>query len=429
MTNRKINIDKEILIELYINKNMTVLEVANELGYSTATINRQLKLYNIKKDEKSRRAAISKTKQNKTEEEKKIYSEHISKARKGKGLGIVPWNKGTKGLQVAWNKGLHTTGKPRTAESLEKARQTCLERYGVNWACQRQEARLKGQNSTTNLAFEEKLKALNIEYSREFPINSYSYDFKAGKYLIELDPYATHNSTWGIRGNKEKPYTYHKDKSTLAADNGYFCIHIFDWDDQDKILNKFIPKIKINADDCILKEIDRLESKEFLNKYHPQNYTNDLIRYGLFYNDELVEVMTFGRPRYNKKYQWEILRVCAKAGYHILAGSKKLLDYFIVENSPETILVYCDLAKLSGKLYENLGFTKLKKTNPARHWYNPKVKKHITDAFLWSKGFDRLFGTNYGKTASNTELMLEHGFVEIYDCGQATYVWKNKELV
>ena len=30
-------------------------------------------------------------------------------------------------------------------------------------------------------------------------------------------------------------------------------------------------------------------------------------------------------------------------------------------------------------------------------------------------------------TADNTTLMLEAGFVEVYDCGQATYVWKNQE--
>ena len=134
--------------------------------------------------------------------------------------------------------------------------------------------------------------------------------------------------------------------------------------------------------------------------------------------------MTFDRPRYNKHYQWEILRVCAKAGYHIINGSKKLFKYFIKENNPETVLVYCDLAKLSGEFYEKLGFTRIKKVNPARHWYNPKAKKHITDSFLWNKGFDRIFGTDYGKQASNTELMLQHGFVEIYDCGQATYIWK-----
>lgn len=143
---------------------------------------------------------------------------------------------------------------------------------------------------------------------------------------------------------------------------------------------------------CELREIDRQTAQKFLIDYHPQNYTNDTIRLGLFYNNVLVEVMTFGKPRYNKKFDWEILRVCAKPG----------------------------------KVYENLGFKLLKTASPTRHWYNPKVKQHFTDAFLWKKGFDRLFGTDYGKQTSNTKLMLEHGFVEIYDCGQATYVWKKE---
>lgn len=180
---------------------------------------------------------------------------------------------------------------------------------------------------------------------------------------------------------------------------------------------------EIDACLCELRIVDREDAKIFLNSYHPQNYTNDILRLGLYYKEDLVEVMTFGKPRFNKKYEWEIMRVCAKPKYHIIGGSKKLLDYFIKNNNPNSLIVYCDLSKLSGKFYENLGFRLLRSATPARHWYNPKIKKHITDSFLWKKGFDRLFGTNYGKTASNTELMLKHGFVEVYDCGQATYVW------
>ena len=296
----------------------------------------------------------------------------------------------------------------------------------MDWAGQRQEARLKGQNSEANLAFEELLKQNNITYTREYPIKAYSYDFKVNNYLIELNPYATHNSTWGIRNNPPKKPYYHKTKSKLALDNNFFCIHIFDWDDKTKIINKFLQMQELEASTCILKELTREEAKLFLNSYHPQNYTNDIKRYGLFYNNELIEVMTFSKPRFNKKYEWELVRVCAKPGYHILGGSRLLLEHFKKENNPQSLVVYCDLAKLSGKLYENLGFKLLRSASPARHWYNPKEKRHITDAFLWRKGFDRLFGTDYGKQASNTKLMLEHGFVEIYDCGQATYVWKKE---
>lgn len=106
MIKKKINLDKEELINLYLVENKTVTEIAKIYNVGTATVNRFLKLYEIKKPKDLRLQAISNTKQSKTEEEKQLYSQHISEARKGKGLGIEPWNKGKKGLQVAWNKRL-----------------------------------------------------------------------------------------------------------------------------------------------------------------------------------------------------------------------------------------------------------------------------------------------------------------------------------
>lgn len=63
--------------------------------------------HNITKEKRQEiNKKISLTKQNKTKEEKEIYSKHVSDSRKEKGLGKTPWNKGKSGLQVAWNKGL-----------------------------------------------------------------------------------------------------------------------------------------------------------------------------------------------------------------------------------------------------------------------------------------------------------------------------------
>lgn len=415
---------EEELTELYITKNLTVKEIAEKHNICTATVNRLLKKYSIKKSEEQRRAAISKTKQNKTEEEKLLYSKHISEARKGKGIGVAPWNKGTRGLQIAWNKGISTPGRPRTKESLEKAKQTCLERYGVEWACQRQEARLKGQNSTTNLKFENLLIANNIEYEREFPISSFSYDFKINNILIELNPYATHNSTWGIRDNPPKSSNYHQQKSKLAADNGYFCIHIFDWDDQNKIIQMLKNKQRIYARECVIREISITEAADYLNKNHLQGYAKDKIRLGLFYKDQLVSLMTFGTPRYNKKYEYELIRYCTTA--KVIGGAEKLFSHFINQLSVTSIISYCDLSKFTGNVYEKLGFTLVRNSRPSKHWYNAKTKQHITDNLLRQRGFDQLFKTNYGKGTSNEKLMLEHNFVEIYDCGQATYIWQAK---
>lgn len=413
------------LIELYLNNNLTVKDIAEKYSLGTATINRLLKKYNITKSEEQRREAISKTKQSKTNEEKAEYSRHISEARKGKGLGIAPWNKGVKGAQVAWNKGISTPGRPRTTESLEKARQTCLEKYGVEWACQRQEARLKGQNSSANIDFEVLLKENNIEYTREFPIGSYSYDFKVGNCLIEVDPYATHNSTWGIRNNPPKSSNYHKQKSNLAKENGFSCIHCFDWDDSYKIINMLQSRTKIGARDCYIKEVSKEEAKEFLDKGHLQNYALDSIRIGLYYSNILVSIMTFGKPRYNKNYEYELVRYCSSM--NILGGSERLFNYFINTYKPASIISYCDESKFSGNTYLKLKFKLLRTSRPSRHWYNPKTKQHFTDNFVRQRGVDQLLGTDYGKGTSNEILLLDHGFVEIYDCGQATYIWKKED--
>lgn len=56
-----------------------------------------------------------------------------------------------------------------------------------------------------------------------------------------------------------------------------------------------------------------------------------------------------------------------------------------------------------------------------------KLNDHITDRLLFKRGFDNLFGDVFGRFeagTSNEELMLQHGFVEIYDAGQATYAWR-----
>ena len=45
--------------------------------------------------------------------------------------------------------------------------------------------------------------------------------------------------------------------------------------------------------------------------------------------NQLVAVMTFGKPRFNKNYEYELIRYATKSGYHILGGAGKLLKYFL----------------------------------------------------------------------------------------------------
>jgi hypothetical protein len=171
-----------------------------------------------------------------------------------------------------------------------------------------------------------------------------------------------------------------------------------------------------------LKVINNKDCKEFLNSYHLQgNCRGQEVKLGLYYNDKLVSVMTFGKPRYNKKYEWELLRYCSNA--NIIGGSQKLFRYFIDNYNPQSIISYCDKSKFKGDVYNKLGFTLQRKGVPTKHWYNPKTEQHITNNLLLQLGFDNIFKTNYGKGVNNKEL-INNGFVSIYDCGQDMYLWQ-----
>lgn len=311
-------------------------------------------------------------------------------------------------------------------EVKNKISQTVQERYGVKWACMRPEIAYRN-DSGPNRAFARLLESNGIEYDREFPLDNRRYDFKIGAKLIEINPYATHNSTWGIKGQPGKDPRYHYEKSKLANENGYQCIHVFDWDDRDKIIQLLQPRKNLYARKLELKEIPQLEANRFLKQYHLQGGSKmQNPCYGLYLNGELIEVMTFGKPRFNKNYEWELIRLCTKTGYCVVGGAERLFKAFIRDHNPNSIISYCDNAKFTGNVYTRLGFEHKSAGAVSRHWYNPETGVHITDNGLRFKGFDKLLGSTYGtfgKGTSNDDLMREHGFYEVYDAGQSVYVW------
>lgn len=312
----------------------------------------------------------------------------------------------------------------------EKVKLTNLQKYGVPYACQLPQCRLHGNDSKPNKIFENLLITNNINYEREFSISRYSYDFKVGNILIEINPFATHNSTWSPFGNAPKDKNYHQDKTKIAIENGYRCINIWDWDDLDKILSLLLPKEKIYARKCHIKLIDDISVVDsFLNIYHLQETCKgQLICLGLYFENKLVQLMTFGKPRYNKNYEYELLRLCSDSNYIIVGGAEKLFKYFITNYFPKSIISYCDNSKFSGDVYYRLGMSLSKYGTPSAHWYSPELNKHITDNLLRQQGFDRLLGKDFGsfgKNTDNEELMIFHGFVKIFDCGQSVFEWKN----
>ena len=317
----------------------------------------------------------------------------------------------------------------------EKVKNTNLERYGVIYACLAKHVQDSNgkQISQSNKEFSMLLENSGIKNVEvEFSLKKYSYDIKVGNILIEIDPAYTHNSTIGpyFHGKHLEPKSkdYHQQKTKFAQENGYQCIHVWDWDQLEKVIYMLSNREKIYARECEVKEVDLETTKGFLNLYHLQNSCrNQEIRLGLYYKEQLVEVMTFGKPRYNSKYQWELLRLCTRPDYIVVGGANKLFSHFINQYNPLSVISYCDNSKFSGNVYTQLGMNYNGCSHPRCHWYNIKTKQHITDNLLCQRGADQLLGTTYGKGTNNKEIMIKEGFVEVYDCGQSTYTWEKTQ--
>ena len=310
----------------------------------------------------------------------------------------------------------------------EKIMSTNIDRYGVPFYVLTDDciASRSTRDSKPNREFAVLLDNSCINYEREFRVENYIYDFKVENTLVEIDPYPTHNMDWNIFGSKGVDVDYHQSKTNVAIRNGYRCLHVWDWDDKSKVISLLKEKHRVYARECSVKEVSNKDANEFLIEHHIQSGCRGQdICLGLFYDSRLVQIITFGKPRYNSNYEWELLRLCTHSEYIIVGGASKLFKHFCTKLSPKSIISYCDTSKFTGDIYSTLGFEKGPSSRPSIHWFDGKI--HITDNLLRQRGFDQLLGDRYGtfgKGSSNEELMLQHGFVRISDCGQQAYIWR-----
>lgn len=318
-------------------------------------------------------------------------------------------------------------------ENKEKSKQTCLERYGVSCGLMTEKAINANLNnkSKVNSYFADLLTKLDINYSQEFVLGDYFYDFILPEQhiLIELNPTFTH-TTVATNAYNGKDKNYHLNKTLFAISNNYRCVNVWEWDNQFKLALSLKTKIKLYARKLQLKEISKQEANQFLEEYHLQNscYGNS-INLGLYQENELIQVMTFGKPRYNKNYQWELLRLCTKVGYFVVGGAERLFKHFVKTQTPESVISYCDVSKFKGDVYERLGFKLLRQSLPQKIWSKNNSKEYITDNLLRQRGFDQLVGSKlnppeiYGKGTDNEQLMLQYHWLPVYDCGQKVFIW------
>ena len=250
-------------------------------------------------------------------------------------------------------------------------------------------------------------------------------------YLPELNLAFEYNGLW-CHDERFRIKNYHKMKSDLCEEKGIQLIHIWgdDWSYKkdiikSMILNKLNKNLnKIYARKCEIKKLDSKTSKDFLNNNHIQGFVGSPIRLGLYYNDELVSLMTFGKKRLFMKQKsseedvYELLRFCNKLNTSVIGGASRLFQYFIKNYNPKIINTYADRSYSNGNLYKQLGFTFIHKTEPNYYYVIDGIRKH---RFGFRK--DVLVKQGFDSNKTEHEIMLERKIYRIFNAGNQKFIY------
>ena len=318
----------------------------------------------------------------------------------------------------------------------EKIKKTMIKKYGVEYPQQSKLIRSRSSSHKSSsleielFNFVNKNNDNNIRSSRKIIIglelDIYLPDLKLA---FEFNGLYWHNELF-------KDKNYHLNKTELCESKGIQLIHI--WEDdwiykQDIVKSMILNKLgktpnKIYGRKTIIKEItDNKIVREFLIKNHLQGFIGSKVKLGLFFENELVSLMTFGKRRVamGKKStndgEYELLRFCNKLNTNVLGGASKLFKYFINNYNIEEIITYADRSYSNGNLYKQLGFKYNGKTLP-NYYYIINRKREYRFKFRKSN----LIKEGYSSNKTEHQIMVDRNIYRIYNSGNLKFIYRNE---
>lgn len=314
------------------------------------------------------------------------------------------------------------TNYSKTDEFKNRYKTTCMEKYGVPTSLLLMKNRIYGK----------------IENELKDFINSFGFDFNKNFSILngkEIDLYDENKNVafeyCGLYWHTELSPTprlqnYHYDKYKTCKDQDIHLITIFDdeWNYRKDQCKNFIKSIlgvydtKVFARKCEIKEIDKKTCYDFCDLYHIQGASKKCkISYGIFYNNELVGVISLGN--HHRKIDNKIIvldRLCFKDGFQVVGGASKLFKYCInwaTLNGYENIISWSDNRWSTGKVYKALNFQLDEELKSDYSYVDLKnCRKRL------SKQSQQKSLTNCPKDKTEYQWATERGLARIWDCGK-----------
>jgi very-short-patch-repair endonuclease len=231
---------------------------------------------------------------------------------------------------------------------------------------------------------------------------------------------------------------YHLKKYLSCKSKGFDLIQIFqdEWETKrDIVLSLIKNRLGYNTNNviyarkCEIKFVTNKEHNQFLNVNHVQGKVGASVKLGLYYNDELVSLMTFGKLRKSLGSshvdgEWELIRFCNKLNHNVVGGASKLFKYFVKNYNPIKILSFSDNRFFNGDMYKLLGFGYDGYSKPSYFYVINGLRHHrynFRKDVLVREGFD--------SNKTEHQIMLDRGIYRIYDCGNKRWLWVDETKI
>jgi uncharacterized Zn finger protein (UPF0148 family) len=278
--------------------------------------------------------------------------------------------------------------------------------------------------SSAEIEIKEFLNSLNIEYvhSDWSIITPQELDFYIPSHnlAIEFNGIYWHSELQG------KGKDYHLEKTQKCSEKGIKLLHIFEneWNSKKDIWKNIIKdNLELNericSSKCNLKQVAKSEEKQFLENNHLQGYVDSQIAFGLYYEDELVTLMSFSKNKGSYDVKWELLRFASKQNVNVIDGASKILKYFR-ENFEGGIVVYSDRRYSIDSIYKELGFQFSHNSDPKYFYFKSSGILENSQKYMEHKLPSLL--EKFDHNLTEWENMVNNGYNRIWDCGNS--VWK-----
>jgi len=235
---------------------------------------------------------------------------------------------------------------------------------------------------------------------------------------------------WHSEMNGKEKY-YHREKTDACNNIGIKLIHIneYEYKNSDLVHSRISTLlhannvIKIGARKMNIRKPSKIETRKFLQETHIQGYCASSIEYGLYLGDKLYAIMTFGRSRYSKKHEYELLRYSSAKYCVVQGGASKLFHSFLKDYNPKSIISYSDIRWNTGGLYNNLGFHEIRKSDPNYYYFSLKDTSVVFSRLKFQKHKLSNILENFDDRLTEWENMKIHGYDRIWDCGNLVFEW------